>query len=285
MHGIYRAGDGIHATLGFGQTPLGRGIARPGPAAASTVATAQSTKAPFLVMDRLAGALAGSLHQPAGEGKVADRRRPTSELNCGWRASRLRHGMRLFCGARTRRGGRCRQHPVRGRRRCRMHGGHSHGAGPRLIWQPGLEAAWVARRAYIERLHAQGLRHPGGRPPGRKKVLTIMAEGEKTGVAALEALPAVAREAQLSPLLVEGLEEALHLQVDTIRMVRQVLERDGEHANLKLLDLGNQTGAALCRLGMRAAENELRGRPSDALGELLAEIRAEKAAKAARGDK
>src|SRR6266571_4628299 len=51
--------------------------------------TAQSTKAPFPVMGRLAGGLAASVHQPAGEGKVADRRRPTSELNCGWRAPRL----------------------------------------------------------------------------------------------------------------------------------------------------------------------------------------------------
>lgn len=108
-----------------------------------------------------------------------------------------------------------------------------------------------------------------------------MAEGEEIAVAALDALPVVAREANLSPLMVEGLGEALNLHIDTIRMVRAVLERDGENANPKLLNLGNQAGATLLRLGMRAAEMQNRG--TDGLADLLAEIRAEKAA--AKGDK
>jgi hypothetical protein len=37
----------------------------------------------------------------------------------------------------------------------------------RLVWRPGLEAAWPARRAYIERRHALGLKALGGRPSGQ----------------------------------------------------------------------------------------------------------------------
>lgn len=71
-----------------------------------------------------------------------------------------------------------------------MHGGHNHGAGARLVWRPGLEAAWKARRAYVERRHAMGLRVPGGRPRGLRKVggMAGRAKGELTAHAdALEA--------------------------------------------------------------------------------------------------
>ena len=71
----------------------------------------------------------------------------------------------LLCGARTRQGHPCRRAALRGRRRCRMHGGHS--TGPRT--PEGLEhsrgARWVhgrfsektrrARAAAVERSQAE----------------------------------------------------------------------------------------------------------------------------------
>src|SRR5262249_48287969 len=99
--------------------------------------------------------------------------------------------MRLFCGARTRRGGFCQQPPVRGRRRCRMHGGNNRGAGALLVWRPGFAAAWKARRAYIERRHALGLKVPGGRPHKAEKVQTMAKRAIAIADAVLEQLPVI----------------------------------------------------------------------------------------------
>src|SRR6266567_318785 len=68
----------------------------------------------------------------------------------------------MLCGARTRRGGRCRRHALTGKRRCRLHGGCS--TGPR-DWRPSVAAMVAGRKRYIERRHALGLPAPGGRLP------------------------------------------------------------------------------------------------------------------------
>src|SRR5579872_4819955 len=68
----------------------------------------------------------------------------------------------MFCGARTRRGGRCRRYPLAGKRRCALHGGHS--TGPRN-WRASVGAMVEGRKRKIELLHRMGLRAPGGRPP------------------------------------------------------------------------------------------------------------------------
>jgi hypothetical protein len=177
-----------------------------------------------------------------------------------------------------------------------MHGGHNHGAGPWLVWRPGLEAAWKARRAYIERLHAQGLRHPGGRPRKPKVVLTMTQEAKAVLVEAgreLEAaLPAdiLTRPIEsLSPAQALG-RAALSGTHQLVRIIEQpiAVRENAEDAppkadELKLQRLvGDMSNVALKALRRNATTE----RASDGLAELLAEIRAEKAAKAAQaGDK
>jgi len=60
------------------------------------------------------------------------------------------------CGAKTRSGTRCKTPPVRGRTRCRMHGGTSPGApkGNRYAWKHGQRSAAVIeeRRRFRELL-------------------------------------------------------------------------------------------------------------------------------------
>ena len=60
------------------------------------------------------------------------------------------------CGAKTRAGAPCKTPPVRGRTRCRMHGGMSPGApkGNRNAWKHGLRSATAVaeRRRFRELL-------------------------------------------------------------------------------------------------------------------------------------
>jgi hypothetical protein len=57
-------------------------------------------------------------------------------------AAKLPHAPSI-CGAQTRAGTPCKTPPVRGRRRCRMHGGTSPGAprGNQYAWKHGLYSA------------------------------------------------------------------------------------------------------------------------------------------------
>ena len=59
------------------------------------------------------------------------------------------------CGAKTRAGTPCKTPPVRGRRRCRMHGGTNPGApkGNRFAWKHGrYTAAAIAERRHFNAL-------------------------------------------------------------------------------------------------------------------------------------
>ena len=96
-----------------------------------------------------------------------------------------------------------------------------------------------------------------------------MEEAEGLASSALVVLGAETSEAAK---LQEGMVEALELGRDTVRMVRRVLARDGEECDVKLLRLGNDTGMAICRLGMRVAEGMFRVRRDDALARLLASL-------------
>ena len=107
-----------------------------------------------------------------------------------------------------------------------------------------------------------------------------MAKAVAVVEAALETLPIPVErpdaEKGAVELLQEGMRESLILGRDTVRVAQEALRRDGEHVDPKLLRLGNDTGMALCRLGLRAAEGEFRARNHDLIGQLLAAIEAEK---------
>jgi len=70
----------------------------------------------------------------------------------------------MFCGARTRTGGRCQRYPLAGKRRCLLHGGKS--TGPRTVegLSRTLSALWWGRKRYVEQRHSMGLPAAGGRP-------------------------------------------------------------------------------------------------------------------------
>ncbi len=66
------------------------------------------------------------------------------------------------CGARLRGGGTCRKHPLRGRRRCRLHGGAKGSGAPRgnrnAVTHGRTTAAALAERRAIARLIRASLR-------------------------------------------------------------------------------------------------------------------------------
>src|SRR5437016_2210105 len=92
------------------------------------------------------------------------------------------------CSARTRTGGRCRRAPIRGRRRCRLHGGRSTGwRGPRgAHW---LAAITAGRKRWLARRHAAGLKATGGRPKRTEKVAAMVKEAVVVADRLLERLP------------------------------------------------------------------------------------------------
>jgi hypothetical protein len=156
--------------------------------------------------------------------------------------------------------------------RCYLHGGRVKGGSVHR----DMTKAWAARALANELRRSWGMKHPGG-PRSVKRTLKLMDEAEQIGNAALEILPAISRTTNLSPLLVQGVEEGLSLEIETIQMVRAALKRDGELVDRKLLTIGNTSASVVCRLGMRAIEAELRPKGEDVVTKLLAAIRAEKA--------
>lgn len=193
-----------------------------------------------------------------------------------------------FCGARNRgprTGTRCRQYAM-SNGRCRFHGGKPR---PQTGYHNTAPASRVRKR-WLALLHAQGRRHPGGKPRKLKTVLTMAEEAKAVLVEArreLEgALPRdiLTRDIKtLTPAEALG-RAALSGTHQLVRIIEQPLDlrENKEDAppksdELKLQRLiGDMSNIALNAL-RRGASAE---RAGDALGELLAEIRAEKAARA-----
>src|SRR5712692_7161825 len=101
----------------------------------------------------------------------------------------------MFCRARTRSGGWCRRAPIRGKRRCYMHGGLSPG-NRRPRGAPWLAAITAGRRRWLAHRHALGLKATGGRPrkarPGEAEA--IMAKAVAVIDDELRALPAAEKQ-------------------------------------------------------------------------------------------
>ena len=170
-----------------------------------------------------------------------------------------------------------------------MHGGNNAGAGARLVWRPGLAAAWKARRAYIERRHVLGLRVPGGRPRKFEKVQTMAEQAKRELVARaveLEArLPADVMTRPVESLApAEALGRAALSGIhQLIRIIEEPLQMGLEPEALKQRRLIGDMSLGAGKLYMRAAEGEFQQRRPGALDELLAEIRAAKEERSASG--
>ena len=160
-----------------------------------------------------------------------------------------------------------------------MHGG-VYKANPRpLVAQmlAGTARAQAARKA-------AGLPWYGGRPPGRQKVVSRMAEALRQGELALavleEAAPVVAGGENALQALHLGALDGIKLQRAIVQEVQRQLDTKGiEGADIKLLRLGNEAASVMERLCMRVAETELNQRKTGAIEQLIAALAAEKAGK------
>src|SRR5712691_6480196 len=99
----------------------------------------------------------------------------------------LRGGPRQRCGARLSGGrGRCRAWALKGKRRCKWHGGKSTGPRTAEGMAHTVAAMRWGRKRKIERLHAFGLKAPGGQPPRipdwLRRAVVAEAENELAGL-------------------------------------------------------------------------------------------------------
>ncbi len=207
--------------------------------------------------------------------------------------------MKILCGARRRSrdrilrpgsnlSGRCRNAVVRGKTRCRLHGGHRIGHS-----KPGFDtsAAMAGQRRWLARLHAMGLKRPY-HPRLKLEQVPTMAEEAKIILhqAQQELEEILPKDILLRP--VESLSSAHALGRanlsgihQLVRIIEQPLDiRVGDPKlvpppkvdELKLQRLVGDMANVVFNNLRRAAKDQTDG---NGLAELLAEIRAEKAAK------
>lgn len=138
-----------------------------------------------------------------------------------------------------------------------MHGAY---AGARN-WGPCVAAMVPARRRWVERLHALGLRAPGGRVPGRKKVDAMVERAVAVVDELLEHLPAMGEdlrsdaEKSSGELLTEGMRAGLIVGRDIVRSY-------DPNADIKERRLVAETAGWIAKLGVRIAEADMRARGS-----------------------
>ena len=190
--------------------------------------------------------------------------------------------MRRYCWARTKNPEsypRCHQWPTRGRMRCRVHGGGKNKGGAGRTGTRDMRKAWAARKKYDALMHIMGLKHPGGGQFKTKTVVTMVEEAKALIVAGAHELEAALPDdtmtkeiTELRPAEALG-RAALSGSYQLIRIIEQELDFN----DLKQQRLIGDMSAVALRLFVRAADGEYKARQTDALGELLAEIRAERA--------
>ncbi len=164
---------------------------------------------------------------------------------------------------------------VRGKRRCRKHGGMQT---QNLRYNPWGEPQRAPVKKMQAVMRALGLSWHGGRPKQKAK-LTMADKAIAVANEVLELLPA-SRDVPddqkgSAELLGEGVRNGLLLTRDTVVLGRDLLARDGENVNLKFLGAANIAALGLVRLGIKAADT---GSRNDIIGKLIAAIEAEKGA-------
>jgi hypothetical protein len=191
--------------------------------------------------------------------------------------ARIACGIGMICGAKHRKtGGFCRLPAMKGRRRCRHHGGKLFGS-PIGAWRNlGPAHAQAKRKQALYK--ALGLSWPGGHHRKPERVMTMVEEAKmvlQQGIAEMEAaLPLDALR-----LRVEELTAAQALgraSLVGLHQLVRIVEMPFEPENLKQMRLIGDMALGVNKLLQRHAEGE---RSHDLIGKLLAAIEAEKAEK------
>jgi hypothetical protein len=111
----------------------------------------------------------------------------------------------MFCGARTRSGGRCRRYSLAGKRRCRLHGGCSTGPKSRAGQLRNVGAMQAGRTRKQAMYRALGLAWPGGRPRSRARTLALQRQAKILLGAAITQLEELLRDPAAMPRIDERL--------------------------------------------------------------------------------
>jgi hypothetical protein len=186
------------------------------------------------------------------------------------------------CGARHRREPwlRCKAWPIKGRTRCKHHGGRWKPQFHRRNFGPMRKAVVLKQMV----LRSWGIRWKDSyRKPTPKETIALMDDAIEKADQALVTIttPDPTKPDELkSPgeLLSEGLWEGLVLGRDICRQVRSHVTKTLEAGllidghDLKVMGLGSTTAGWLTRAGIRIAEGEFRAKRDDVLAGLLAQI-------------
>jgi hypothetical protein len=192
---------------------------------------------------------------------------------------------RQLCGAKLQnRPGFCRGLPLRGKRRCRLHGGKGGAPYNPRGWQPGAHRGRDKKQAV---LRALGLPWYGGAP--KQKVTLSMAE---KAIRILDETVALLPEPRDVPdaekgdveIFAEGVRASCILLRDTVRLGQRLMRDEEGNAiesvaqmhpqNLKFLGMAQITALGVTKQGWKAADRSQR---NVIIGNLLAAIAAEKA--------
>ena len=157
--------------------------------------------------------------------------------------------------------------------RCSMHGGKS--TGPRNPnWRSSIAAACAGRKAYIARLHAVGLRAPGGRPRKlsheQRGILVAKAVAKIDGEIA--GLPAVAKPwEEMTPG--EQLQELTVLGMTRLKAILlRPIDYDNPLSASKQERLQSDIGLGLMSRLIRVDDNRLRDKRETGFADMLKKL-------------
>ena len=135
----------------------------------------------------------------------------------------LRSKGRHRCGAKLhRRLAWCRKFPVKGKKRCRLHGGLSTGAKTPEGNARVLAALTEGRRRWIEQMKAEGKKFPWGRKAGYRWITPAMREREMRVLQERVALPGRPTRSQLRTM---PPEEQRRAAIEVLEELRALFRR------------------------------------------------------------